>query len=379
LAFNWTDVSNEAKLYIVPLAPVAGGPVSALGSGLVLGASSLRFTSVRIIIANGYTRIVDEIVDASAIDAVKAALPDVHAVRLETLMAGFSTPREALSLAGRETPLGFTKPLVMGVLNVTPDSFSDGGKHLDANAAIIHARAMHAAGADIIDIGGESTRPGADPVWEGEECERVIPVITALATDNIPMSIDTRHSLVMEEAVKAGAHIINDVSALTYDPDALAVAAACSAPVVLMHASGTPKTMQDAPEYEDVLLEVYDYLEERRDVVVSAGVDPARIVLDPGIGFGKRVVRDNIALLNNIAAFHTLGCPLLLGVSRKRFIGALTGIEEADQRIISSVTAGLSGVGRGVQILRVHDVAETVEALKVITGMQDAAIMEHYQ
>lgn len=379
MACNWTDVSLKAKLYAVPLAPVAGGPVSGQGCGLALGGTALRFTSLRIIIADGYKRIVDEMVAFNEIEAVKAALPAAHATRLETLLTNFTKPRAALTLAGRDAPLGFTKPLVMGVLNVTPDSFSDGGKHLDTAAAITHARAMHAAGADIIDIGGESTRPGADPVWEGEECERVIPVITALAADNIPLSIDTRHSVVMTEAVKAGAHIINDVSALTYDPDALSVAAACSAPVVLMHARGTPKVMQDAPEYEDVLLEVFDYLEERLETVSKAGLDPSRLILDPGIGFGKRVVRDNLALLNNIAAFHTLGCPLLLGVSRKRFIGALTGIEEADQRVISSVVAGLSGVAEGVQIIRVHDMAETVEALKVITGMQDAAIMEHYR
>lgn len=264
----------------------------------------------------------------------------------------------------------------MGVLNVTPDSFSDGGKFLDTDAAILRARQMIAEGADIIDIGGESTRPGATPVWEGEEAERVVPVIEALVAEKITMSIDTRHSTVMQKAVQAGAHIINDVSALTYDGESMAVAAASDAPIVLMHARGDPKTMQDAPEYDDVLLDVFDYLQERVEACAAAGIERCRLIVDPGIGFGKRVVQDNLALMNGLSLFHGLGCPVLLGASRKRFIGAITGEETADRRMPGSLAAALKGVEEGMQILRVHDVAETVQAVKLAQAMHDAAMMD---
>ncbi|MBO6505604.1 MAG: dihydropteroate synthase [Kordiimonadaceae bacterium] len=264
----------------------------------------------------------------------------------------------------------------MGVLNVTPDSFSDGGKFVDVHTAVRHARAMAAAGADIIDIGGESTRPGAAPVWEGEEAERVVPVIEALADEGIALSIDSRNALVMEKAIEAGAHIINDVSAFTHDPDSLALASRLNVPVVLMHAQGDPRTMQDDPHYEHVVLDIYDYLAERIAACEAAGIQKANIIIDPGIGFGKRVVRDNMDLINGLMVFQALGCPVLLGASRKRFIGAITGVESAEERVAGSVAAAIMGAEQGANIIRVHDIRETAEAIKMVQASFDASAMD---
>jgi dihydropteroate synthase len=294
---------------------------------------------------------------------------------VEAQLAALQAGRQPLVLPNGKS-LAFTRPLIMGVLNVTPDSFSDGGKFIDPAKAVAQARAMVAEGADIIDIGGESTRPGADPVWEGEEANRVVPVIEALREDGIPLSIDTRHSTVMEKAVEAGAHIINDVTALTYDPESLQVAAASDVPVILMHSQGEPKTMQDNPEYKNTLLDVYDYLAERIDACVAAGIDRARLVVDPGIGFGKRMVQDNMALINNLALLHTLGCPILFGASRKSFIGAVSGEEDPAKRLPGSLVAAMKAVEQGAQIVRVHDVAETSQALKLVQSFRDTAMMD---
>lgn len=272
--------------------------------------------------------------------------------------------------------ISFDEPLVMGVLNVTPDSFSDGGKFLDAEAAVYQARAMIAAGANIIDVGGESTRPGAEPVWEGDELDRVIPVIEALSKEPVTISIDTRRAAVMKAALQAGAHIINDVSALSYDEDSLSVAAKSEAPVILMHAQGDPRTMQDDPSYEDVLLDVYDYLDERIQASVKAGILRNRLIVDPGIGFGKRLVQDNSALINGLSLFHALGCPVFLGASRKRFIGAVTGVEEAEMRLAGSIVSNIAGLQQGAHILRVHDVEETVQAVKMFQAFKGAAMMD---
>ncbi len=294
---------------------------------------------------------------------------------LRKQLDGFALPRAPLTMNSGKT-LAFAKPLVMGVLNVTPDSFSDGGQFLDTTSAVRRARTMAAAGADIIDIGGESTRPGATPVWEGEEAERVIPVIEAMADEPVALSVDTRNSFVMDKALSAGAGIINDVSALSHDPDSMAVAAKSGALVVLMHAQGDPETMQDNPDYDHVLLDVYDYLSARFDACVAAGIAADRIILDPGIGFGKRVVQDNIALINGLALFQTLGCPVLLGASRKRFIGAVTGVGDARKRVIGSIVAAAKGIENGANILRVHDVAQTVEAVKMVQAFTDASVMD---
>ncbi len=252
----------------------------------------------------------------------------------------------------------------MGVLNVTPDSFSDGGRYLEPDAAIAQAQRLIDNGADIIDVGGESTRPGAEPVAVEEELRRVLPVIAALRGIGVPVSIDTRHAAVMRAALGRGAAIINDVSALSADPDALSVAAASGAPVILMHAKGDPRTMQESPVYEDVVGEVHDYLARRIEACVAAGIDAGRLIVDPGIGFGK-TLHHNLDLLRNLHRFHDLGCPVLLGVSRKSFLGRLSGGVPAHGRLPGSLAAALAAIHQGVHILRVHDVAETRQAIEV--------------
>ncbi len=261
--------------------------------------------------------------------------------------------------------LDLSRPRIMGIVNVTPDSFSDGGNLADAQAAIDHARRLEDAGADILDIGGESTRPGSDPVGLDDERARVLPIIEALAgkVDTL-LSIDTRKAVLMREAVDAGADIVNDVSALSYDPEAIETIASLGVPVILMHALGDPKTMQDNPVYDDVLLDVFDYLEARVEACLHAGIARDKIVIDPGVGFGK-TLEHNLALLAGLSVFHGLGLPLLVGASRKRFIGTLTGIEAAHERAAGSIGAALAAVSQGAQIIRVHDVAETKQALSV--------------
>lgn len=254
-------------------------------------------------------------------------------------------------------------PRIMGILNVTPDSFSDGGQFAGQDAAVAHALQMQADGADIIDIGGESTRPGAAEVQIVEEIARTAPVIAAIkAQSDIPISIDTRKADVAVRAIKAGGNLINDVAALSYDPDLAGVTAKAGLPVCLMHAQGDPATMQKDPQYDDVLLDVYDFLQDRIDVAVAAGIPRDQIVVDPGIGFGKTIAH-NLALLRGIAIFHGLGCPILLGASRKRFIGTIGGGDTATDRMAGSVAIALHAARQGVQILRVHDTFETKQAL----------------
>jgi len=268
-----------------------------------------------------------------------------------------TAPRSAI--AGLE----LDRPRIMAIVNVTPDSFSDGGAFLDPASAIAQGRAVAAAGADIVDIGGESTRPGAEPVSEDEERARIGPVISALA-GGPPISVDTRNAGVARSALECGASILNDVTALRHDPEMAALAAGAGVPVCLMHSAGDPKTMQHDPRYADVLLDVYDHLEERVEAAVAAGVDRTRIVVDPGIGFGKTAAH-NIALIARLSLFHGLGCPVLLGVSRKRFIGSIGNAPDAGGRLPGSLAMGLAGIAQGVQILRVHDMAETAQALSL--------------
>ena len=270
------------------------------------------------------------------------------------------------------------QPQVVGILNVTPDSFSDGGEFLDKpEAAQAHAAAMLEAGAAIIDVGGESTRPGAAAVWEGDELKRVVPAIAGLAAMGAAISIDTRRVAVMAAALSAGAHIVNDVSALRHDPDSLAFAVASGAPVVLMHAPDGAD-LHAQPSYGDVVLDVFDWLKARRDVALAAGIVAERIILDPGIGFGKSLA-DNLALLNALPLFHALGCPLLVGASRKRMIGALSNEAPAHKRLGGSLTLAIEAMAAGVQLIRVHDVAETVQALHVWRGLRDAALTDFAQ
>ncbi len=255
------------------------------------------------------------------------------------------------------------QPRLMGILNVTPDSFSDGGQFMAPDAAIGQAISMAAHGADIIDIGGESTRPGAEVVPPQLEIDRTRPIIAAIhAESRVPISIDTRKAAVAYAAQKAGATLINDVSALTYDDKLAALAAETGLPVCLMHAQGDPKTMQKSPRYDNVLLDVYDYLGARIGVAERAGIRRDAIVIDPGIGFGK-TLEHNLILLRNLSLFHTLGCPILLGASRKRFIGSLGGATDPADRTPGSIAVMLAAVAQGVQLHRVHDIAETRQAL----------------
>ncbi len=293
--------------------------------------------------------------------------------RAATLHARITAPRPPLVLGDRT--LRFDQPQVAGILNITPDSFSDGGQHLDDPAAAASAGIdMLAAGAALVDLGGESTRPGATAVWEGDEIARTRPVIERLAAGGALVSIDTRKAAVMEAALAAGARIVNDVSALLWDARALAVVAAAGCPVILMHSPDPAKGGHGRIAYTDVVGDVFAWLEDRIAAVEAAGIPRARIIADPGIGFGKSLA-DNLALINGLAVFHGLGCPIMLGASRKRMIGALANEVAVDQRLGGSLALALRGAEAGVQLLRVHDVAETVQALRVWRGLRDQALV----
>ncbi|WP_297444170.1 dihydropteroate synthase [Acidocella sp.] len=260
--------------------------------------------------------------------------------------------------------LPLTRPLVMGILNVTPDSFSDGGQHFDAQAAIAAGQRLREAGADILDIGGESTRPGSAAVTVAEEIARVVPVIAALAEEGAVISVDTRNAATMASALDAGARIINDISGLAFDPAARALAAARGCPVVLMHMRGTPQTMDEFCAYDDVVADVARELALRRDEALAAGIAPEHICLDPGYGFAK-TARQNIELMRGIPALLALGQPLLVGVSRKRFIGQMVGGVSPAERDAGSHAAGLYACAQGAHIIRVHDVAGASQGLRV--------------
>lgn len=280
----------------------------------------------------------------------------------DNALAALSAPRAPI--LGME----FSRPRVMGILNITPDSFSDGGQHFDPSDALRGAQDMAAAGADILDIGGESTRPGAETIAPEEEIRRTRPVIEAIAgAVDLPLSIDTRKAPVAEAALAAGAGLVNDVAGFTYDPDLAPLCAAEGAPVCVMHAQGDPATMQQDPQYDDVVLDVYDFLHNRIAALVAVGISRDRIIADPGIGFGK-TLEHNLKLLENISIFHGLGCPILLGVSRKRFIGVIGNAPNAAERAPGSIAVGLAALAQGVQLLRVHDVKDTVQAIRLFSA-----------
>ncbi|HET6224015.1 MAG TPA: dihydropteroate synthase [Dongiaceae bacterium] len=332
---------------------LAGGPVAFSAAELIrrrdgdgrdaslLGLDGLRFSRLRV-------------EDASAVPAINSR---IHAI---------TEPRAPF--AG----LALDRPRIMGVINATPDSFSDGGRYADPARAIAHGLALLEAGADILDVGGESTRPGAAPVPLAAEIDRTIPVVEALARAGAVVSIDTRHAAVMRAALAAGARIVNDITALTGDPESLAVVAGSAAAVVLMHMQGEPQTMQQEPRYRDAPLDIYDYLAARLAACAAAGIGPARIAVDPGIGFGK-TVRHNVEILADLALYHGLGAALLLGVSRKSFIARLSRGEDAANRIAGSLAAALAGLDRGVQIIRAHDVVETAQAVTIWRAIAENA------
>lgn len=308
----------------------------------------------RYVLAGGWRRFDEVCVQSNGVSDTISA----HQLPPEILQR-LTSPRAPLC------GLAMNRPKVMGILNVTPDSFSDGGKFDKPDAALHQVAAMCSDGADIIDIGGESTRPGADFVEVEAEIDRTAPVIAAIrAKRGIPVSIDTRKSAVARAAISAGADLINDVSAFAFDPDMAQLAHEANTPVCLMHAQGLPKTMQENPSYDDVVHDVLMELESRVVFAQSKGLDRSQITVDPGIGFGKNLDH-NLHLLRNLSAFHVLGCPILLGASRKKFIGTLSDVETAEARMPGSVTVALHGLAHGVQITRVHDVAQTVQAFKM--------------
>jgi dihydropteroate synthase len=343
---------SRRRIYVRPLgrlAPIQGP--QQIPTIAVAGRTDLSFTAAEVIERE------DDTVHRRQLAAaeLQEGLPAGPA---QAVLARIGRPRA--DAAG----IALDRVRLMGVVNVTPDSFSDGGPYLAKDAAIAHAFRLEQEGADILDIGGESTRPWSGPVGLEEECARVLPVIAALAKrTRARLSIDTRKAEVMRRAALEGAHIINDVSALTHDPRSMEVAAELGLPIVLMHAQGDPRTMQDAPSYNDVVLDVYDTLQARIEACERAGIPSARLIVDPGIGFGK-TLQHNLALIGALSIFHGLGCAMMLGASRKSFIGHLTGAEAAD-RLPGSIAAALLGAAQGVQILRVHDVAATRQALAV--------------
>ena len=279
-----------------------------------------------------------------------------------------------MSPAGSPAPFGFLpgrRPLLMGVVNVTPDSFSDGGLFASSSSAIAQGRRLAEEGADILDIGGESTRPGSEPVPEDEELRRVLPVVEALAADGHVVSVDTRRAGVMRACLAAGARIANDVTALAGDGESLAVAAEAGAAVVLMHMQGEPRTMQADPRYDDVVREVHGFLAGRVAACEAAGIPRARICIDPGIGFGK-TVEHNLALLRGLGDLRVEGCALLVGASRKGFIGKLSRGEDTSRRLPGSLAVALHAASAGADILRVHDVAETRQALRIWQALHPA-------
>jgi dihydropteroate synthase len=343
----------EAKVYLRPIGLLYGAAaLDAVAEGLALplAGGPIAFSAA-------------ELIEGKPGNALRQIFParmlaESGAAELKMPLERITAPRPPF--AG----LSLDRPSLMGIVNVTPDSFSDGGLHDTKEAAVAHAAALVADGAAIVDIGGESTRPGSDAVERGEELKRVVPVIEGLSGIKAVISVDTRKSDVAREAAKHGAKILNDVSALTHDPAGLAVAAEAGLSLVLMHAKGEPKTMQDNPIYDDVVLEVFDYLEERIEAAAKAGIDRARISADPGLGFGKTLAH-NLTLLANLSIFHGLGVPLLVGASRKRFIGGLGQEKDPRAREPGSHAAAIAAAAQGAQLLRVHDVAGTGQALAV--------------
>jgi dihydropteroate synthase len=344
---------SGVKTYLRPLGLVFGRDartlVAAGEAGQLGGMEHIGFTQVEII-----TR------DGSRIDRYRS-------MRDHPVLQSIVAPRS--SFGG----LKLDACRVMGIVNVTPDSFSDGGKNFDAGAAIENGKRMMLDGADLLDVGGESTRPGSDPVSIDDEVARVEPVIAGLKA--FPVSIDTRNAETMRAGMRAGAVIINDVSALTHDAASAALVAKADVPVILMHAQGAPKTMQLAPKYADVVLDVYDALEVRVGAAVVAGIARERIMIDPGIGFGK-TFKQNLQLMQAMSLFHGLGLPLLIGLSRKGYVGSLTGEAKAGARVAGSVGGAVQAAMQAAHMLRVHDVKETVHALKVFTASCDPDSVE---
>jgi len=361
------------KLYIQPLTLVPS-PQAVAGDAIRLGGGMAYAHLIAVTVMRDGKVAQRDLVTPSGIDWALERLPVELGEEAEEQWSGLTNAYPPLQLGNRTIPLD--QPQVMGILNVTPDSFSDGGKFTDdPGAARVHAALMHEAGAAIIDIGGESTRPGAAAVWEGDEIKRVVPVVEHCLAMGAAVSIDTRRPAVMEAALKAGAHLINDVSALRHDPRSLEFVAASGVPVVLMHAPGEGDDLHAGGKYGNVVFDVFDWLRAARDRAIGAGIARERIILDPGIGFGKTMA-ENLALLNALPLFHALGQPLLLGASRKRLVGALSNEAAAHKRLGGSLALAMAGMNAGFQLLRAHDVYDTVQARNVWRGQRDAALTD---
>ncbi len=333
----------------------SAGPEVEAGTALWLAGGPLAFSRVRLLLRAEVGAVAEV---GFKLDELRSWADRTNSVTtLDVALARLTDPRPDILSAGH------ARPKIVGVLNVTPDSFSDGGQFENVEAAISHGMGMIDDGADMIDIGGESTRPGADPVSPEHQCRRIIPVIEALA-GRIPISVDTRSAQVMRSAVAAGASVVNDVSALSADPEALEAVADLGCPVILMHSLRAPKTMQVAPRYRDVRLDIADYLDKRLAACAAQGISRDRIVVDPGIGFGQNDTHIAL-LLRDLAVLHGLGCAVMLGASRKSFIGRIDREGPASARLGGSVAAATLGLTRGVQFLRVHDVAQTRQAVAV--------------
>ncbi|MDA8099241.1 MAG: dihydropteroate synthase [Nitrospiraceae bacterium] len=348
-----TDDETAALRRVLPLSGCSGGPgppTGLSGAAAVIGTpSQVRWCAERLA-------------------AEPVALQRLGR-RLQEHLTNFLRTDFRLSVAGRTLDLG-GRTHIMGILNVTPDSFSDGGQFGTTDRAVIHAREMARDGADIIDIGGESTRPGAAPLPEDEELRRIIPVIKQVTAETaLPVSVDTYKAPVARKALEAGAAIVNDISGLRFSPDMARVVADHGAAVVLMHIKGTPRDMQQNPVYDDVVAEILGYLEESIGIATAAGIPRDRILIDPGIGFGK-TVEHNLAILARLDEFRALGCPIVLGTSRKRFIGTVLGITEPRERIEGTAATVALGIERGAHVLRVHDVRPMVR----VARMTDAIV-----
>ena len=363
----------SAHVYLHPIG-IAASPQAEDGAAIRLAGSMAYACRFALVVREGGAVVQRLLFGARGFDAAVTSLDAALAEEARRQWANLQKAHPPLQLGARTIRLD--QPQVMGVLNVTPDSFSDGGAFLEKpDEGQRHAATMLEAGAAVIDIGGESTRPGAAATWEGDETDRVIPAVEYCAAMGAAISVDTRRAGVLEAALAAGAHMANDVSALRYDPRSIELVANTGAPVVLMHAPGTGDDLHEGGEYPDVVSEVFDFLKLARARAIEGGVAEDRIMLDPGIGFGKSLA-DNLALMNALPLFHALGSPLLLGVSRKRMIGALSNEEPAHERLGGSIALAMRGMDAGVHMLRVHDVKATVQARNVWRGMRDAALTD---
>ena len=354
------DRVRARDLYCIPRSISTGAVAIALieaGHALPFSGAGSAYAAVELVIRQGED-IARHTASVTAFNPWRQIIKSELQERLSGLIMAISQPRGGFS------DIQMDEPVIMGVVNVTPDSFSDGGNNASSDAAVAYAISLAESGAALLDIGGESTRPGASPVDPSIEQKRVIPVVRALAEKSFTVSIDTRNASTMAAALDVGAKIVNDVTALTGDPEAVAEVGKRGASVVLMHMQGNPQTMQVAPEYSNVLVDVFDFLDLRISACLSAGLEINQICVDPGIGFGKSD-GGNLDLIDSLGLFQGLGCPVMIGASRKSFIGRLSGEDSPTKRLAGSIAAVIAGVIGGAKILRVHDVKETRQALTV--------------